>query len=784
MRLLTVFLLFILLPSLGMAAGFTPPPTDKSVDLLGVIFGTHVGPVYLGGPPNPALKHMFELFNAVIISIGTVIVSYIGIVSTINTAQEGKAMGKKWNSIWIPMRATMGMALIIPTPGSGYSIVQSTIMWLILQGIGAADYIWTGILTDLSSGISVIGEIRERNAEERGLHTEASVYDDLLENGQLLTDEILRSAVCMVVLQNISNGTATNDFNFKAPSTSVAARYGRSVQWYNIADATSVLNEDVASYSGTAYIGVPGNERYYDVCGSYKVSATVRRDEWDVVDRDRITQNDLSNQASQLYNLKLDSMSKMFNNAYDLAREIAAEGERLKPRHGDTGRLISPIDGDIVQPAGYRQLLITTYFNEMQTAIKPHQDEGLRDVIRKGVLNGWITAGSFFFVLNQTSEVDYFESVTDLPRSKNIPRCDNNAHCSNVLPTGSTALNPKLISFLEYHEEQAFLASRLWDAKIYLENDQTSVAREANIVQNEDAINSIQHQTAVLIRDMMTEQHRDPIIAQGKFGSSLMIASERSWINLLAEQESEVDRLAEEGRPLNAAEMARREGLNTHTALALSLYGITWAIGVMLAIYIPLIPYLMFTVAVVGWFLLVIEAIVAAPILALSFILPSGEELGKVMQGMMLILNIILRPTLMLFGFILATRLYQAVVQLVNFSIVGNLDSLDTGESLFAWLAIITIYGAFTVSLANKCFSLIYALPDKILRWMGGGAEHTDVSQEMHAVKGGIGKGEELGKQISSGFAERELARLDAQAKQIGNPPDAVRGGGGKGKGT
>ena len=126
----------------------------------------------------------------------------------------------------------------------------------------------------------------------------------------------------------------------------------------------------------------------------------------------------------------------------------------------------------------------------------------------------------------------------------------------------------------------------------------------------------------------------------------------------------------------------------------------------------------------------------------------------------MLLLNIMLRPTLMLFGFILAARVYKAVIILVNYSVMGNFANLNTGSSQYVWVAIVAVYGAFILSLSNKCFSLIYVVPDKILRWMGGGPEHTDASQELGQVKGSLGKGADTINKIASGYGEREIARL------------------------
>jgi conjugal transfer/type IV secretion protein DotA/TraY len=773
MRILTVLLLCLLLPEIATAVAFSPPPTDKSVSLLGIIFGTHVGPVYLGGPANPALRHMFEIFNSVVISLGTIIISYVGIVSTINTAQQGKPMGQKWNSIWIPMRAVSGMVLIIPTPGSGYSVIQTTIMWLILQGIGAADLIWNNILLNLESGMNVVTGVQRQN-RARPEAPIPEVYLTLDEIGKDLSREVLRSAVCLNVIQNIASGKAKNDFGFSAPPETVAARYGSKVKFYVTPAATPAKNNDFASVTGTAYVGVEGDPRFFNVCGTYRITATVERNEWDVAEREAITANQLERAAANVYQIKKNALIKMFSNLNPLAEAIASQNKGLRPTHPQTGRLMAPYPGNFVEPAGYMQLAANTFALEMQHAIRPHKIAALQQVVRNGMLNGWISAGSFFFVLNQTQDVDFFDTVTAEPITENIPACNNPAQCSAIFPNGSNILGERVNSFLEDYAERAYMASRLWDAYIYLTHDEISVVDRFDVEPLETPTDLLQHQTSELLRDMMNE-HNDPLIAQGKFGSELMRVAEQTWSKRLADHEVFLDRLAAEERPLTAEERHQIETFNSNNALILGILAILWGIGAMLAIYIPLIPYLIFTVAVVGWFLLVIEAIVAAPVLAISFMLPSGEELGKIAQGLMLLLNIVLRPTLMLFGFILAIRLYQAVVQLVNFSIIGNLDNIDVGNSSYAWMAIITIYGAFTVSLANKCFSLIYALPDKILRWMGGGPEHTDVSQEIHSVKGGLGKGEEMAKQISSGFVKREMVRLDARAKNLMG--DEVTGG-------
>lgn len=66
---------------------------------------------------------MFGVFNSAVLALGGIIIMYTLMVSTMNTAHEGQMLGQKWSSIWIPLRSTFGLALLIPK-ASGYCMMQ------------------------------------------------------------------------------------------------------------------------------------------------------------------------------------------------------------------------------------------------------------------------------------------------------------------------------------------------------------------------------------------------------------------------------------------------------------------------------------------------------------------------------------------------------------------------------------------------------------------------------------------------------------------------------------
>lgn len=217
-----------------------------------------------------------------------------------------------------------------------------------------------------------------------------------------------------------------------------------------------------------------------------------------------------------------------------------------------------------------------------------------------------------------------------------------------------------------------------------------------------------------------------------------------------------------------------------------------FAMGALLAYYIPFIPFVVFLFTSLGWFVAVIESMIAAPLVALGLAYPEGQHelFGHAQASIFLIVNVFLRPMLMIFGFIGGIILAYIGVWLLNdgfgyvsSAMITNLGSL--AAYIFAPFALLIIYTTLVLTVVNKAFSLIHILPDKVTRWLGGGGEtfgsefagaagevKQAAQQQLGAPGGamaqGVGKGSERASQKG---AEREkadeAARLQAgQQKQ------------------
>lgn len=214
-RILSTFL-FFLFPVLCFAAestgtgdslSFSPPPSDFSVVFLGNIFGIVDG--VLHGTGSQIMGTMFGVFNSAVLALGGIIIMYTLLVSTMNTAHEGQMLGQKWSSIWVPMRSTLGLALLIPK-ASGYCLMQIFVMWVTVQGVGAADKVWNAALSYLNRGGTIV------QSQVNPLKEQLNGSTATLSQGAAV---ILSGQVCMAGIQQILESQRQNLIQLQSNKT-------------------------------------------------------------------------------------------------------------------------------------------------------------------------------------------------------------------------------------------------------------------------------------------------------------------------------------------------------------------------------------------------------------------------------------------------------------------------------------------------------------------------------------------------------------------------------------
>jgi len=158
------------------------------------------------------------------------------------------------------------------------------------------------------------------------------------------------------------------------------------------------------------------------------------------------------------------------------------------------------------------------------------------------------------------------------------------------------------------------------------------------------------------------------------------------------------------------------------SGLAMSIIVPMILMGITLAVYVPMIPALFWTLGVVAWLLVVAECILLAPVWALAHLEAEGEGMGqRTEKGYAMLLDLLLRPLALVFGFAIATAVLNAAWSLFTAGVGGVLDVADTMSFIkfFMWLGMVFIIVTIAVQLIGTVYRKALDLPDQIVTWLG-----------------------------------------------------------------
>lgn len=933
----------------------TPPVTDVSVIYLENIFGVVDG--VLSGTGSQIMGSIFGVFNSAVLAVGGIIIMYILIVATMNTAHEGQMLGQKWSSIWIPIRTTIGLALLIPK-SSGYCMMQIFFMWVVVQGIGAADKIWDAALDYLNRGGVIIkaqmSSAASLSADNSGIAMGASV--------------ILSGQVCMIGMSQLLE--AQRQLYLTQAQSKTGPCYtnqSENVQEFcntSVPDFTTTV--DPVTYQqdhegqNTFKLPMPNFDSssiYYTLNG---ICGTIQ---WDALSSSSSSSSSQTDAASQSLNTQEIQLSRaigiqqMLSDLYSVASSMVSNDPQINTSNTtDSSRYFSTIavgqfgvpymstgsgsnvvcnglnnsnctswqadESNTTAPvifagtefqyavSDYNAIMAPT-LNLQQEAKNASDAANARQFISDAKTKGWLMAGSYFFNLVQINgDATSGTNQTDTKSGLNNSTFDPNVlvspftssggcqdpyaalcHMFNYDPTamqnlttlingnyngssqGTSLVNPvqSTPSFSSSASHPAYTGIGSTTAYGYINNaamitlpDQagTTPPKFSTNFSFEVSMAAINFQLPSLSIDcahrpfigcigtaVIKTLYNDVFI--GLFG--FFIGLFNQTVNLLIMTFLVIPFNGMMQIFLNGVSIIEQPGTNPIVALAnmgtayinfsmtlwltmievalvcaflpfigmvvmaliglvmpflLAWLGIMLSIGFLTAYYVPFLPYMIFLFGGIAWLMLVVEAMAAAPLVALGITYPEGgDALGKGEPGMMILLNIFLRPGMMVLGFIGGFSLSYVGIWVLNegFQQVynfmagseGNVDysfsygqtpqtGMDIGyvnwAGMYATFFAILIYTMMYLTLVEKAFGLIYILPDKVLRWIGGpsetsGQEAAQWAQDVKSKMGEAGgKTTEGGAQVTKklgGYAEKGIAKAKSA---IGSSVEATPG--------
>lgn len=681
-----------------------PKDTDVSGGVLREVFGKGVFGEESGGYANSTslngklLGAAFLMFNSGMLIFGSIMFAYATIVGTIRTATDGEVLGKKWSTAWVPVRYSLGTILLFPT-ASGFSLAQMAVIWLAIQGTGIASAIWKETLSVM--------------ADDNG----QMVAPDLVSPDVVRTTvaNILKSEVCAADMNlTLGTGAAATEFGLNAPS----------INWTNIplsAGANAIEFKWGPLVTGT---GIDD-----DVCGSIVANTGTTFES-----------------TGNISNAELRVMRRAQHQALEAAiAEIRAKDlpARIAKRPTtDADGNITSSPGEAVEAAEVIRAIdkgTNAYLSKMSGAANALQRSYTRvnaDFIKQSGEQGWMTAGQWYYQMARVS--------SDIAT---VMRYMGDYKEPNEKRAGEPGLDPALAGTLNNYFKSA---NRLAAATA----TPPSAAASVN-AGGQGWPNGIGWGTKTAARmlgyDVNNAAH--PVVQLKNVGDYLMgtiesIYGAKAVASTAIEVMKPAGLLAEAigtGTKMTIAGSLAKNILSPiFYVFMLSLISL-FIFGCMLAIYLPMAPFIIWIGSILGWLVSIFEMMVAVPLWIAAQLHPEGE--GMVAKwganGYMILLEIIMRPALMVFGLLGAFVICEPFMRFLVSSFWNAAESVqsESVHGLPSLALVVAIFVTLGVTMMNRMFAMIHIVPNTVMRWLGGmGSSHDRSEQDQANVHAAVVK--------------------------------------------
>jgi hypothetical protein len=211
------------------------------------------------------------------------------------------------------------------------------------------------------------------------------------------------------------------------------------------------------------------------------------------------------------------------------------------------------------------------------------------------------------------------------------------------------------------------------------------------------------------------EENASPVMEMKRIGNWCLTTASIIWLAY--------------GGSMFAAGAAQGSGVAAAIAtlpITMMIFPLFISVGFTLSYVLPMMPFMIWIGMFLGWIILCTEALIAAPMWAVMHLSPHGDDMvGTGSQGYKLVLSLMLRPVLMIFGFIAALTIinvFGSMVQKVFWS-VFVLSQQDSNIVIWIIGLIVSpfLYCGLMWVLISKTMTIMHVIPDQLLQWFGGG---------------------------------------------------------------
>lgn len=717
---------------------------NLAIKYLDIIFGNMSDTLpFSGAGSYPILGPVFEVFNMIALTAGIMLVIYHVVVGTIRTANDGKLMGERESPVIRIIQMLSSIVLLIPT-ASGYCLAQILFMHIVVFGVYAADNVWKkalDIFVDPPTAVNVSLSMDDlNNSDQNEIIFDKEYRIQFRNNLQGIMEAIMCSrGVWKTEEENVINKVVDGSSSGKT----IRFEFGRPTS---------------SSHDSTPPCG------YLDVA-SYTSAQVSALEKW-------MNEFMLSGNGDN---------GRCIRDGYDCS---PSTGDFFIDIIKDSDKHI----GYYPNHSAWLDDLITQFTGNTKSQLPKVNSSECSDerdcLIEMMGQSGWILAGNYYRVIYELIATLYDENFVKPVRieeykyyaeeADHVARAtlywqyfnigDDAYWCQRWYNGETSACDESSVMFGSY--------SRLRNATDQLSGETKRLGiKTALDISVIDFINVISLGTTGIYKI------EDPFTKLVQYGYKLMhkgrnIITGLTWANVSL---TGVSALARFGGPVSASIgtviQSMQSALTAVVPFAYAIAGIFYTLGGVLSIYLPMIPFIIFLVAAIGWLISVIESMVAAPLVAIGVIWPDAQPhvLGRAETAVMMLLNLFLRPTFIIIGFLAAIAMAYVGVSLLN---IGFLNMLEYGglmvEDLLGPLILQSFYVGLVYVIIKNCFTLITAVPDKVLMWIG------DRSQGQPGAEEALGGAKNQGDSGMSGGMRAVDSTANAPAGVTQGTGDAI----------
>lgn len=678
-------------PAMAQANPYNPvwnalnPGTDWTAQLIRSIFpvpgGAGAGAAGGGaiGTEATVIGGMLGQLTGAVMVVMIAFVGYGFIQQSLAAAETGRLLGNRTNS-WLPVRLAFAALMAVPVLG-GFSVANAVVSQVGLWGIGLAHNLYESAIQAIGPDAEPIGE-------------------PIIPGTKKVVAGLMEVELCRALV----NAAAGNPNLVPAPQpiTGVAAGLDGYVTWsYSLA----LGNQTGAPVCGTVTIRTTGNGGATAIDAALDMSATERT----IVTR--ILQEDIRPNAEAVG-------QNLWQN-----RQAAS----LDPMQNMLEATTADYTARLTQAA----TTITASLRGQFTAqAMRNGSTGAQDAQTQISALGWSGAGAYYAEIARLNGLTL--SLLSATPTVNAP---NWRGLGRYL---SADLAPLVHAVAEFQDRlNTYVATTdpldrpagsadLFSGASPTEDGSGLLGQVVGRLGISDAVLNL------FVRSLAPTANNwaDPFAALVKLGHGMVLIALAGFgaAGLLASATASAGMMAWNLLTFNVSGAAAT--FSGHLVMSFLgtpiFYGLMALLvpGLVIAFVLPMIPVLMWTMGILGWLILFCEAMVSVPLWAFAHMTFQGDGLhGRGLRGYGILFNLLLRPSLMLFGLFLSYFCFAAISRLLfmTFSIASGF-ALSKGWLVSNLLGVIVMLSMFvlahTVALI-ACFRMIALFPQHVPTWLG-----------------------------------------------------------------